>query len=257
MGFLTEHVAEVRRDLDARPLDEAMLLERARLQPTARNFVTALRSGAPAVIAEVKQASPSAGEIRATDPAAQARAYADAGAAAVSVLTEPKHFHGSLADLRAVRREVDVPVLRKDFVVHPSQLIESRAEGADAVLLIATSLSAAELAALLAVARDLGMEALVEAFGREDLDRAVASGAEVIGVNARDLETLDVDEHGALELLATIPEDRVAVFESGISTREQVRRATEAGASAVLVGTALMEADDPGEKLRELIGAGV
>ncbi len=257
MGFLSDHVAEVRHGLDAQPLDDVTLLERARLQPPARAFAAALRSGTPAVIAEVKQASPSAGEIRTTDPAAQARAYTDAGAAGISVLTEPKHFHGSLADLRAVRREVEVPVLRKDFLVHPSQVIESRAEGADAVLLIATSLSASELATLLAAAHELGMEALVEAFGRDDLDRAVASGAGVIGVNARDLETLEVDEGRALELLGAVPDDRVAVFESGISTREQVRRATDAGADAILVGTALMEADDPGEKLRELLGAAV
>ncbi len=219
--------------------------------------MAALRSASPAVIAEVKQASPSAGEIRMTDPATQARAYAEAGAAAVSVLTEPKHFHGSLRDLRVVRRVVDVPVLRKDFLVHPAQVIESRAEGADAVLLIATALSESELEALLAATHELGMQALVEAFGRRDLERAVASGAEVIGVNARDLETLDVDEEGALELLATIPGDRVAVFESGISTREHVSRATGAGAGALLIGTALMEADDPGEKLRELLGATV
>ena len=254
MGFLTDHVRGVRERLAAEPLDASALLERASLMPPARDFVEALRSGNPAVIAEVKRSSPSAGRIREADPAAQAAAYEEAGAAAVSVLTEPRHFDGSLADLGAVRRVVDIPVLRKDFIVDPAQVIEARAEGADAVLLIATCLSIDELLALEALTRDLGMAALVEAFGDEDLERALRTPAEAIGVNARDLESLEVDENRALRLLGAIPDERIAVFESGIAERAQVERATTAGAGAILVGTALMQAEDPAAKLRELLG---
>jgi indole-3-glycerol phosphate synthase len=208
----------------------------------------------PAVIAEVKRSSPSAGAIADRDPAEQARAYAEAGAAAVSVLTEPRHFSGSLADLRAARTAVGVPVLRKDFLVHPSQLIESRAAGADAILLITAAISAAELDALLAAAKDLGLGVLLETHSEEDLDVALATDAEVIGVNARDLETLEVDPARARARLARIPADRIGVLESGVATREDVVAAVAAGASAILVGEALMRADDPRALLRGLLG---
>ena len=225
-----------------------------RLPPT-RGFAGALWSARPlAVIAEVKRASPSAGQIAEVDPAAQARAYESAGAAAVSVLTEPRHFDGSLADLRAVHMETSVPVLRKDFLVHPAQLMEARVEGADAVLLIAATLSAGELTAMIAVAEDLGLGTLVEVHSEDDLDKVLATDAKVVGVNARDLETLEVDLDRALGLLARVPEGRIAVAESGIAEREQVELAVAAGAHAVLVGEALMRAEDPGAKLRELRG---
>lgn len=255
MGFLTEVVDGVRRRLERNPLDESRLMALALGLPPARGFVDALRGAeAPAVIAEVKRSSPSAGPIADVDPGAQARAYAAAGAAAVSVLTEREHFDGALADLRAVRLAVGVPVLRKDFLVHPTQIIESRAEGADAVLLIASALSEPELKAMLAAAGDLGLGALVEAHSDDDLDKVLATDAEVVGVNARDLETLEVDPDRALSLLGRVPEDRLAVLESGIASREQVRRATEAGAHAILVGEALMRAADPGATLRALRG---
>ncbi len=255
MGFLTDVVDGVRRRLERRPLDESGLMAIAMGLPPARPFVGALwASPQPAVIAEVKRSSPSAGRIADVDPGAQARAYEAAGASAVSVLTEPEHFDGALADLRAVHLAVGVPVLRKDFLIHPAQVIEARAEGADAVLLIAAALSELELRAMLAASEDLGLGALVEAFSAEDLEAALATGATVIGVNARDLQTLEVDVARALELLRRVPEDRIAVLESGVSTREHVRLATEAGARAVLVGEALMRADDPGAKLRELAG---
>ena len=256
MGFLTDLVAERRRELERHPLDDSTLLTRALAMPPARDFVGALRvrAGEPAVIAEVKRASPSAGAIADRDPGEQARAYASAGAAAISVLTEPAHFHGSLADLRGARMACDLPVLRKDFLIHPSDLIESRAAGADAVLLIAACLSANELVAMLAAARDLGLGALVETHSDDDLDKALATDAEVVGVNARDLETLDVDVERALAHLRRIPAGRLSVMESGIATRDHVRAAVDAGASAILVGEALMRADDPGVKLRELLG---
>ncbi len=257
MGFLSEVVEDVRRELERRPPDESKLLARTLAMPPTRDFVAALRSGRPAVIAEVKRASPSAGQIADADPGRLAAVYESAGAAAVSVLTETRHFDGSLVDLRAARLATKrVPVLRKDFLVHPAQLIEARAEGADGALLIAACLSRPELTALLGAARDLGLAALVEAHTEDDLEKALAAGAEVIGVNARDLETFEVDEERALELLASVPGDRVAVFESGIWTRAQVERAVEAGAAAVLVGEALMRAVDPAAKIRELRGEG-
>ena len=256
MGFLTDLVAVRRLELERHPLDDSTLLARAMALPPARDFVGALRAraGRPAVIAEVKRASPTAGAIAERDPTEQARAYASAGAAAISVLTEQAHFHGSLADLRAARMACDLPVLRKDFLIHPSELIESRAAGADAVLLIAACLSTNELVAMLATARDLGLGALVETHSDADLEKALATDAEVVGVNARDLETLDVDVSRALVHLSKVPDGRLSVMESGISSRDQVRAAVDAGASAILVGEALMRADDPGAKLRELLG---
>jgi indole-3-glycerol phosphate synthase len=255
MGFLTEVSGEVRRRLEREPLDEQGLMALALGMPPTRPFAEALRTSRPAVIAEIKRSSPSAGRIADADAAARARAYARGGAAAISVLTEPVHFDGSVADLRAVRLAVEVPVLRKDFLVHPAQVIQSRAAGADAVLLIVAALSEAELAALHAAAGDLGLGVLVEAHSQDDLERAVAVGAEVIGVNARDLETLEVHPERALELLGRVPQDRVAVLESGIATRVDVERAIAAGASAVLVGEALMRAEDPAALIRELRGA--
>lgn len=255
MGFLTEVVDDVRRRLDRRKLDEAKLMALALRLPPARPFAGALWSGAaPAVIAEVKRASPSAGPIADVDAGALARAYEAGGAAAVSVLTEHEHFDGALADLRAVHLAVEVPVLRKDFLIHPSQVIESRVEGADAVLLVAAALTEPELKAMLAAADDLGLGSLVETHSEEDLEKVLATDAKVVGVNARDLETLEVDPPRALGLLGRVPEDRIAVLESGVSTRADVERATAAGARAVLVGESLVRAGDAGAKLRELRG---
>ena len=254
MGFLSDKVAWVRRELDRAPLDDASNLARADSMPPARPFAAALLERKPAFIAEVKRASPSAGEIADREPIEQARAYERGGAAAISVLTDGPDFGGSLADLRVVRTAVALPVLRKDFIVHPSQLIEARAAGADAVLLISTCLRESELEALLGVAGELGLGCLVEAFGEEDLERAIASGAEVVGVNARDLETLEVDPSRARSLVSLIPNDRISVLESGIATREDVLAAAAVGVSAILVGEVLMRAEDPEAKLRELSG---
>jgi indole-3-glycerol phosphate synthase len=255
MGFLSETVEEVRRRLARAPLDESGLMTLAMQLPPARGFVGALWSATSvAVVAEVKRASPSVGPIAESDPAAQARAYEAAGAAAVSVLTESRHFDGSLADLRAVHLATSLPVLRKDFLVHPAQLMEARVEGADAVLLIVAALSDHELDAMLAAADDLGLGTLVEAHTADDLERALATSAKVVGVNARDLETLEVDVERGLALVERVPPDRIAVAESGISDRAHVERAAAAGARAVLVGEALMRAADPAAKLRELLG---
>jgi indole-3-glycerol phosphate synthase len=254
MGFLTEIVSRVRKDLDQRPLAEGSLLLRTRALPAAADFEAALRSPGISLIAEVKRESPSAGTISEVEPADQAARYESGGAAAVSVLTEPKHFGGSVADLRSVRLRTGLPLLRKDFIVHPSQVIQSRAEGADAVLLISAALTQSELEELRTIAQELGMAALVESHGREDLRRAVDSGAPIIGVNARDMETLDVDRERALGLAAEVPADRVLVLESGFRSRDDVLRAEEAGAHAVLVGEALMRAPDPEAAVRELLG---
>jgi indole-3-glycerol phosphate synthase len=254
MGYLSQKLADVRRALELRPLDDAANLARARAMRPPRDFEEALRTGHPSVIAEVKRSSPSAGAIADRDPVEQARRYEAGGAAAISVLTDERDFAGSTADLRAVRVAVDVPLLRKDFLVHPSQMIEARAAGADAVLLIVAALSDQELAALLATCGDLGIGALVEAHTDSDLERALEAGARMIGVNARDLESLEVDVLAALDRLARIPGDRVAVLESGIAGREDVEAAARAGASAVLVGEALMRAPDPRAMLQELRG---
>jgi indole-3-glycerol phosphate synthase len=249
MGFLTDVVAEVRAELANEPLDVGALRLAADAAPDARSLAATLKGFAEedgvAVIAEVKRASPSAGLIAGdVDPVAQAIAY-QGSAAAISVITEPRHFAGSIDDLRNVRAAVRLPVLRKDFLVDPSQLVEARAAGADSVLLITSCLDRGELASMLAASRELGMEPLVETHSDDDLERALDTDAEVIGVNARDLETLEVDVAVALERLRRVPPDRVAVLESGIGSRADVVAAVRAGASAVLVGEALMRSKDP------------
>ena len=255
MGTLTEIVDGVRRRLERDPPDDARLMALAMDRPPTRGFERALREAdPPAVIAEFKRRSPSVGEIGDAGLAERARAYEAGGAAAISVLTEPTRFGGAVADLQAARLACSLPVLRKDFLVHASQVIESRASGADAVLLISAALSELELKALVAAAADLGLGALVETHSEEDLDKALSTDAAVVGVNARDLETLEVDVDRALALLPRIPDDRLAVLESGLSSRDQVERAVDAGARAVLIGEALMRSPDPGSLVRELRG---
>ncbi len=255
MGFLTDVVERLQRDLEEHPLDDIALMARVSAMPPAKDLEAALTVGEPpALIAEVKRASPSAGTIAEdVNPSVLARGYQAGGAAAVSVLTEPRHFQGSLADLQAVRSSVSIPVLRKDFLIHPSQVIEARASGADAVLLIVAALTDAQLRALLEAAGDVGLATLVETHSDEDLRRALHSDAKLIGVNARDLETLEVDVAGALARVGRVPDDRISVLESGISTRAHVDAALEAGASAILVGEALMRADDPARAVRKLL----
>jgi indole-3-glycerol phosphate synthase len=255
MGFLTDMVERLQRDLQEHPLDDLALMARVSAMPPAKDLEAALTAAEPpALIAEVKRASPSAGVIAEdVNPSVLARGYQAGGAAAVSVLTEARYFQGSLADLQAVRSSVSIPVLRKDFLIHPSQVIEARASGADAVLLIVAALTDAQLGALLEAARDVGLATLVETHSDEDLRRALESDARIIGVNARDLETLDVDVEGALARIGGVPDDRISVLESGISTRANVDAALEAGASAILVGEALMRADDPARAVRKLL----
>ena len=255
MGFLNDLIGTIRRELDDRPPRLEELEAVARSQPPARSLPGALRgAGVPAVIAEVKRASPSAGTIDAdADPAALARAYEAGGAAAISVLTEPRHFAGSLVDLGLVRAATGIPVVRKDFLIDPVQLVEARAVGADSILLIVACLDDEALDTMIAAARALGMEPLVEAHSDDDLERALATDAEIVGVNARDLETLEVDVPAALGRLRSIPPGRIAVFESGIENYSDVARAVASGASAVLVGEALMRAVDPAAAIAGLV----
>jgi len=223
--------------------------------PAAPSFLAALRRSDIALIAEVKRRSPSRGEINAALSAReQAAAYAAGGAAALSVLTEPVHFGGSLDDLRAASGVVAVPALRKDFIVHEVQLLEARANGAAAALLIVRALAPIELETLVLRARAVGLEPLVEVHSDTELDRALTAGARVIGVNNRDLETLQIDAATGDRLLPLVPRACIAVSESGMLARSDVERAARAGADAALIGSVLSAAADPERALRALTG---
>lgn len=222
-------------------------------RPAPPSFRAALRAERVAVVAEVKRRSPSAGVIREDlEPGDRAALYARGGAAAISVLTDGPHFGGSVGDLRAAALRVGVPVLRKDFILDELQILEARAAGAAAVLLIVRALPPERLRALLASTRGAGLEALVEVHTRAELDLALEVGAAVVGVNSRDLDTFRIDLASAWELLAAVPGELVAVAESGMRGRADVERAGAAGADAALIGTALSAAPDPGALLHEL-----
>lgn len=227
-----------------------------RLTPP-RDFTAALRSApAGAIIAEIKKASPSAGTIRPDfDPLAIARSYERYGADAISILTDTTFFDGSLDILRQVRLQVQVPILRKDFLIDPYQLLESRAAGADAVLLIAECLPGPRLQEMYQRAADLGLHVLIELHDAEQLARVLDTGAPVIGINNRDLRTFVTRLEHTLDLLPHIPPDRIVVSESGISTPADAARLFEAGVKALLVGEALMRAPDPGVALCRLRSA--
>lgn len=242
LGELTG-AAEVRAaQLRGRADDLERAAREAAPVPSLRS---ALAGDEVAVIAEVKRRSPSRGVLDdALDAPERAAAYVSGGAAAVSVLTEPTRFGGSLDDLRAVRRATGVPVLRKDFIVDRLQLLEARAAGASAVLLIARALPPARLAALALDASALGLEVLLEVRSEDELDRALAHDRAIIGVNNRNLETLELDDAVSARLLRLVPPGRVAVYESGVRDHDDVLRAATAGADAVLVGSALSTAAD-------------
>jgi indole-3-glycerol phosphate synthase len=229
------------------------LQARARDQQAAWPFASALRGPAIRVIAEVKRASPSKGPIApGLDATAQARAYVAGGAAAISVLTEPSRFGGDLADLTAVSAAVAAPAIRKDFLVHPVQLWEARAHGASAALLIVRALSPDELRAMMAAAAEAGLATLVEIRDEAELARALEVGAQVIGVNNRNLETLVIDTATAPRIIPAIPATCVAVAESGMRTVEDVAPAALAGADAILVGSAVSASNDPTADVRHL-----
>jgi indole-3-glycerol phosphate synthase len=221
--------------------------------PPARPFATALRGDHVRVIAEVKRSSPSKGVIApGLDAAAQAAAYAQGGAAAISVLTEPTRFGGALADLGQVSAAVSVPAIRKDFLVHPVQLWEARAAGASAALLIVRALSPDELPRLMDAAAEAGLATLVEVRDLVELERALAVGATVIGVNNRNLETLVIDVTTAPSIIPHIPTSCIAVAESGMRVPADVDAAAAAGADAILVGSAVSASADPAQDVRAL-----
>jgi indole-3-glycerol phosphate synthase len=256
--MILEDIVEARRrDLERakKAVSLAELEKSALYAERRRGFAASLAAGGRAIIAEVKKASPSRGVIREDfDPVALARRYAECGAAAVSVLTEERHFQGSLQYLADIRRAVDLPLLRKDFLVDAYQIIEARAWGADAVLLIVAILGDRELADLLAAARDTGLDALVEAHTAEEVDRALGAGARIVGVNNRDLRTFVTSLSTAEGLRPRIPAGVIAVAESGIDTPADIARLEAAGFHVFLVGEALMRAPDPGAKLALLLG---
>ena len=221
--------------------------------PSPRGFAAALQADGLSVIAEIKRRSPSMGDLNPDlDPALVAKAYVDGGAAALSVLTDADYFGGSAGDLEAARRAVDIPVLRKDFTVCAADVRAARAMGADAILLIVAALDDAELRTLHHEAIGLGLDVLVEVHDEDELARALAAGARVVGVNQRDLRTFEVDHARALNVAAQIPTDVVRVAESGVRDAADARRLRDAGYDAVLVGQTVVTASDPAATVRSL-----
>jgi len=257
---ILDKIVDARRESVAhrkRVLPDVALKIAVQKAEAPRDFAAALTRGAFNIIAELKKASPSKGVLREDyQPALLAPKLEAAGAAALSVLTEEEFFLGSLAHLKEVKKVTSIPILRKDFIIDPWQVWEARAAGADTFLLIAASLDDDTMRELLELGRSLRMEALVEVHSREELDRVVAVGAKIIGVNNRDLRTFDVRLETSLDLIDAIPEDCIAVSESGLNSHADLVRLRAAGFDAFLVGETVMRADDPGVPLRELIGSG-
>jgi len=257
--ILDDILARTRADLVVRREQVSLAVLEAAcvgLAPAPSLAAALRRPGSVTCIAEHKRRSPSAGWIReGSDVAEIVRAYAGAGAAALSVLTDGPFFGGSLDDLRRARAAAPVPILRKDFMVDRYQVLEARAAGADAILIIVSALTDAEITALLAAAREAGVEALVEVHDRAELERALALGATIVGINNRDLRTFKLDRELAIRLRTLVPADRVVVAESGIRDAADVERLRAAGVDAMLVGETLMRAPDPGATLATLLGA--
>ncbi|HEV7706520.1 MAG TPA: indole-3-glycerol phosphate synthase TrpC [Gemmatimonadaceae bacterium] len=256
VGVLGRIVAESSERVSAMSDAHRRAMERAAESAVSRPlFVDAFGPDSVSVIAEVKRKSPSKGAIRELMAAdAQAHAFERGGAAAISVLTEPQHFGGSLEDLESARDRVAIPLLRKDFHVDAIQLFEAKAYGASAVLLIARALAPAKLGELMSVADDLGLEPLVEVRTEAELMLALELGARVVGINSRDLETLDVDAGVPERLLRLVPNGVIAVAESGVEVLGDVEDRARWGADAVLVGSALSRSDDPEAAVRALTG---
>lgn len=254
MSVLSKIVADVLVDVQRKARERP--IESMEIRPVKRySLIQAIeRAPTTALIAEIKRASPSAGNIRPdADPLEVARQMLKGGAVALSVLTEPKHFKGDPKFLRELKKVVKAPLLRKDFIVDEYQLYESAELGADAVLLIAKVLGK-NLVEFLKTAEKLGMEPLVEATSEEEMELAKSAGAKLVGINNRDLETLEIDLRRTERLSPLVPEEATLVAESGINSREDVRRMLKAGVDAVLVGTALMRAKDIRRKVMELVG---
>jgi indole-3-glycerol phosphate synthase len=257
-GTVLDRIIEARRASIAhrkKSVPEAALRFGAKHAVPVRDFGAALTRDSINVIAELKKASPSRGLIRADfDPVALAKGFEAAGAAALSVLTEEEFFQGDLKYMRDARAAVGLPVLRKDFIIDPWQVWEARATNADSFLLIVAALGDSLLSELLSLGREIGMEPLVEVHTREELARALAAGARIIGVNNRDLRTLEVRVETSQELIEAIPEECIAVCESGLHSHQDLVRLRAAGFDAFLIGEHLMAQPDPGAALRTLLG---
>jgi len=254
--ILEKIVSEKRQDVAQikRTLPLTALHERIDRRERPIDFTSALRGDRIRIIAEVKKASPSKGVLCPDfDPVALARTYAQAGATAVSVLTEVNHFQGKLEYLEAIRHEVNIPLLRKDFIFDEYQVYESAAFGADAILLIVSILEREELERLLGIGRDLGLACLVEVHDESEVRRAIGAGAEIIGINNRDLATFNVDINTTLRLRPFVPEGKIVVSESGIHNREDIKILKECGVNAVLVGEALVTSGDIPAKMEALL----
>ena len=255
MSVLASIIEGVREDLAARRLPMGQLQEALETAPAVRDCLPFLVSSEVSVIAEVKRSSPSKGALASIgDPAGLAATYEEAGAQVVSVLTEQRRFGGSLADLDAVRKAIDLPILRKDFMVDEYQFYEARAHGADVVLLIVAALSKNQLEDYFHLSTELGMRSLIEVHTNDELERALDISPEIIGVNSRNLKTLEVDARAFAELIPQIPSSIARVAESGISTREEVVFAQECGATAILVGEALVRSESPSVAINQLLG---
>jgi len=255
MSVLASIIEGVREDLAARRLPMGQLQEALETAPAVRDCLPFLVSSEMSVIAEVKRSSPSKGALASIgDPAGLAATYEEAGAQVVSVLTEQRRFGGSLADLDAVRKAIDLQILRKDFMVDEYQFYEARAHGADVVLLIVAALSKNQLEDYFHLSTELGMRSLIEVHTNDELERALDISPEIIGVNSRNLKTLEVDARAFAELIPQIPSSIARVAESGISTREEVVFAQECGATAILVGEALVRSESPSVAINQLLG---
>ena len=255
MSILDRILAVKRAEVAAAKRAAPDVEARARAAPATRDFVGALRAKKPAVIAEIKRASPSKGLLRAHfDPAAIARSYGEGGAACISVLTDREFFQGSAEDLIKARAACALPALRKDFLIDPYQAFEARALGADCVLLIVACLDDAQMRELEKVAHGLGMAVLVEVHDAGELERALALKTPLIGINNRNLRTFETRLETTLDLLPRVPADRLVITESGILSAAHVRRMRDGGVHAFLVGEAFMRAADPGKGLKSLFG---
>ena len=257
MTVLDSIIEGVREDLAKRRKSLNQIHEEMSQAAPVRDANLALAGDEMKVIAEVKRSSPSKGALSAiTDPAALAERYQSAGASVISVLTEERRFKGSLADLDAVRTRVDIPVLRKDFMVDEYQFFEARAHGADMVLLIVAALSKSQLKDFFDIATELKMASLIEVHTADELERALEIAPRIVGVNSRNLKTLEVDATAFSDLIPRIPAELIRVAESGISTRSDVEFAQNSGAAAILVGEALVTSGDPDLAMRTLLGRG-
>jgi len=257
VSVLYSIIEGVREDLARRRKPLSQIHEQMSQAPSALDAHAALLGEQMKVIAEVKRSSPSKGELSTiADPASLAEQYQEAGASVISVLTEERRFKGSLADLAAVRARVTIPILRKDFMVDEYQFFEARAYGADVVLLIVAALSKSQLRDFYDVATELGMASLIEVHTADELERALEISPQIVGVNSRNLKTLEVNQEAFADLIPRIPPALIRVAESGIASCADVEFAQNAGANAILVGEALVTSGDPKLAMRRLLGQG-